>query len=182
MHKIIPTFDESNHYHEYLRKIERIQQTDPGKVVAMKDTEQRTQMLMHGQDRNRHGKMFGGYLMREAFDISFITASLQNPRGFAELMRVDQVLFLKPVPVGSVMDLRSKVSLIEEIEGVGNVMRVVTKGYNEHGVQTNNFNFLFRVKDKEFERYVYPETFNEILEHHEAKRRLHYERIIHNEV
>ena len=127
---------------------------------------------MHGQDRNRHGKMFGGYLMREAFDNAFVAACLQNPNGFAELLRVDQVLFLKPVPVGSVMDMRSKVTLIEEIEGLGKVMRVVTKGYNEHGVQTNNFNFLFRVQDPSFERYVQPQTFNEILEHHEAKRRL----------
>ena len=85
----------------------------------MRETEKRTQMLMHGQDRNRHGKMFGGYLMREAFDISFATACLQNPRGYVELARVDQVLFLKPVPVGSVMDLRSRVTLIEEIEGLG---------------------------------------------------------------
>ena len=83
--------------------------------------------------------------MREAFDSAFITACLQNPNGFAELLRVDQVLFLKPVTVGSVMDMRSKVTLIEEIDGLGKVMRVVTKGYNEHGVQTNNFNFLFRV-------------------------------------
>ena len=45
------------------------------------------------------------------------------------------------------MDLRSKVTLIEEIEGLGKVLRVVTKGYNEHGLQTNNFNFLFRIKD-----------------------------------
>lgn len=43
------------------------------------------------------------------------------------------MLFLAPVPVGSIMDLRSKVTLIEEIEGLGKVMRVVTKGYNEHG-------------------------------------------------
>jgi len=120
--------------------------------------------------------------MKEAFDISFVTACLQNPNGLAELTRVDQVLFLKPVPVGSIMDLRSKVTLIEEIEGLGKVMRVVTKGYNEHGVQTNNFNFLFRVKDANYERYIYPETFNEILEYHEAKRRLHFERIYHNEV
>ena len=79
------------------------------------------------------------------------------------------------------MDLRSRVTLIEEIEGIGKVMRVVTKGYNEHGEQTNNFNFLFRVKDAAFERYIYPDTFNEILEHHEAKRRLHYERIVHHD-
>ena len=76
--------------------------------------------------------MFGGYLMKEAFDISYITACLQNPNGYAELLRVDQVLFLKPVPVGSIMDLRSRVTLIEDVPRLGKVLRVVTKGYNEH--------------------------------------------------
>ena len=102
MHNKVPSFEESNHYHEYLTKIKGISESEPDKVVPMRNTEKRTQMLMHGQDRNRHGKMFGGYLMREAFDISFATASMQNPSGMAELARVDQVLFLKPVPVGSV--------------------------------------------------------------------------------
>ena len=88
---------------------------------------------MHGQEKNRHGKMFGGYLMRQAFDIAYVTSALLIPNGIAELLRVDQVLFLKPVPVGSVMDLKSKVTLIEEIEGIGKVMRVVVKGYNEFG-------------------------------------------------
>ena len=115
--------------------------------------------------------------MREAFDIAYVTATLINPSGAAELLRVDQVLFLKPVPVGSVMDLRSKITLIEMIEGIGKVMRVVVKGYNEFGEQTNNFNFLFVVKDPAFTRYIQPETFNDILEFHEAKRRLEYERI-----
>lgn len=54
--------------------------------------------------------------------------------------------------IGSVMDLQSKVTLIEEIEGIGKVMRLVTKGYNEHKQQTNNFNFLFVVTDKNFNR------------------------------
>ena len=76
MHKIIPTFEDSSHYHDYLSKVEQIRLTNPESIVNMKDTEQRTQMIMHGQDRNRHGKMFGGYLMREAFDISFIAACM----------------------------------------------------------------------------------------------------------
>lgn len=65
---------------------------------------------MHGQNRNRNGKVFGGYLMKEAFDISWITATVQGE--MPELLRVDQVLFLKPVPVGSLIEFRSKVTLI----------------------------------------------------------------------
>jgi acyl-CoA hydrolase len=48
--------------------------------------------------------------MREAFDISWITATVQG--NMPELLRVDQVLFLKPVPVGSIVEFKSKVTLI----------------------------------------------------------------------
>ena len=56
-------------------------------------------------------------------------------------------------------------------------MRVVCKGFNEFGEQTGQFNFLFVGKDKSFEKYVLPETFDQILDYHEASRRLQYERI-----
>jgi hypothetical protein len=36
---------------------------------------------------------------------------------------------------------------------------------------------LFVGKNKDFEKYVLPETFDQILEYHEAARRLQYERI-----
>lgn len=71
--------------------------------------------------------------MKEAFDISWMAASMQYPKGVPELLRVDQVLFLQPVPVGAIIDLKSKVTLIENLEGTGQVMRVVTKAYNEFG-------------------------------------------------
>ena len=35
MHKIIPSYEESNHYHEYLRKLEQIRVTNPEKIVRM---------------------------------------------------------------------------------------------------------------------------------------------------
>ena len=89
MHKKIPTFGESEHYHHYLEQLNQIKKENPEQVISMSSTKQRTQILMHGQDRNRHGKMFGGYLMREAFDIAYVTAALINPGGVAELLRVD---------------------------------------------------------------------------------------------
>jgi|LauGreDrversion4_2_1035121.scaffolds.fasta_scaffold184378_3 acyl-coenzyme A thioesterase 9 len=76
----------------------------------MKDTTRETTLLMQYQERNRNGKVFGGYLMKEAFDISWLTATIQGE--MPELLRVDQVLFLKPVPVGSVVEFHSKVTLI----------------------------------------------------------------------
>jgi sulfatase maturation enzyme AslB (radical SAM superfamily) len=81
------------------------------------------------------------------------------------------------VTVGSTAEFKSKITLIEQIAGVGLVFRVVTKAYNEFKEQTNNFNFLF-VMNQSKVRYILPETFNDILEFHEAQRRLFYEKII----
>jgi acyl-coenzyme A thioesterase 9 len=179
MQSELPSHAESYHYQDYLKNIEKKARLNPEQVVTMDSTLKSTRILMHGQDKNRHGKMFGGYLMKEAFDISWVAATSQYPSGVPELLRVDQVLFLSPVPVGSIMDFKSKVTLIEGMKGLGRVMRVVTKAYNEFGKQTNNFNFLFVVRgDEEWRRYVLPETFEDILEYHEAKRRLWFERII----
>lgn len=80
--------------------------------------------------------------------------------------------------VGSIAEFKAKITCIEEIEGVGQVFRVVTKAYNEFKEQTNNFNFLFVLKNPKKRQYVLPETFSDILEYHEAKRRLFYEKII----
>jgi len=57
-------------------------------------------------------------------------------------------------------------------------MRVVTKAYNEMHEQTNNFNFIFAVKNPKQPRYILPKTFDDILEYHEASRRLWYEKIL----
>jgi len=88
---------------------------------------------------------------------------------------VDQVLFLKPVEVGSTLKLKSKVTYSEKLEGLGNITRVVTKGFNELGQQNGNFNFLFLARNEDQEkvsRLVLPQSFDEILEYHEATRRL----------
>lgn len=61
------------------------------------------------------------------------------------------------------------------------MFRVVTKAFNEFKEQTNNFNFLFVIKNGK-QRYVLPETFDDIIEYHEAKRRLWYEQIITNKL
>lgn len=57
--------------------------------------------------------------MREAFDISYLTVLKRSAGITPDLLRVDQVLFLKPVTVGSVTEFKSKITLIEEVEGVG---------------------------------------------------------------
>ena len=48
MHKKIPTFSESEHYHQYLEHLNKVKTEHPEQVINMSDTERRTQILMHG--------------------------------------------------------------------------------------------------------------------------------------
>ena len=56
-------------------------------------------------------------------------------------------------------------------------MRVVTQTFLQDGSQANNFNFLFLVKNCEEANLIKPETYDEILDYHEATRRLKFEPI-----
>jgi acyl-CoA hydrolase len=52
--------------------------------------------------------------MRESFDISWITAHLYAAKQtYPELLRVDQVLFLAPVEIGSTIKFVSKVTFAD---------------------------------------------------------------------
>ena len=82
---------------------------------------------------------------------------------------------MKPVDIGMILKLKSKVTYSQQKVDEGMVMRVVTQSYLEDGSQANNFNFLFLVKDLEKVHLIKPETYDEILDYHEAARRLKFE-------
>ena len=41
-------------------------------MVPMESTNVTATMVMHQQDRNIHGKVFGGLLLRNAFELAYI--------------------------------------------------------------------------------------------------------------
>ena len=81
-------------------------------------------LLMHAQERNANGLMFGGHLMRECIELAWIAAyrhvGAVSEHGGASaatsplrLAFVDDVSFRRPVPVGSVLDLSATVARVE---------------------------------------------------------------------
>lgn len=64
--------------------------------------------LTHPQERNVHGKAFGGYLMREAFELAFATAFSYTGQ-VPTFVALDDVAFIAPVPIGSLLQLRASV-------------------------------------------------------------------------
>jgi acyl-coenzyme A thioesterase 9 len=66
---------------------------------------------MHIQDKNLHGKVFGGHIMREAAELGWVTSYMygkgQSP---PEFMHIDDVLFLSPVDLGKIAIFECKIN------------------------------------------------------------------------
>ncbi|KAJ3124912.1 hypothetical protein HK098_000739 [Nowakowskiella sp. JEL0407] len=87
----------------------------PKDVIFMSETEKESVTLCMPQDRNIHNKIFGGYLMRLAYELAYCTAiSFTNCRPF--FLALDDILFKSPVNIGSMLHLKAKVVYSEKIE------------------------------------------------------------------
>ena len=81
----------------------------------MKDTIFKNTLFMHAQERNLHGKIFGGYLMRMAFELAHITSmcyygSPIDHTAEPRFIAVDDIQFVKAVNVGAIIELKSVVT------------------------------------------------------------------------
>ena len=83
----------------------------------MKETEFTSTVYMHRQMRNIHGKAFGGYIMREGFEIAFIVASLFSNQTWPIFRGLSDLDFIKPTPIGSIVQFKSWVLFSDPISG-----------------------------------------------------------------
>jgi len=89
--------------------------------IALEATRMEAVELMQPQERNRAGKIFGGFLMHEAYELAYTTAasfaalssfgaSGGGVVGAPTVMAVDDVTFSRPVSIGDVVIFSSKVT------------------------------------------------------------------------
>lgn len=117
--------------------------------ILIKDTCLQNSLICQPQQRNIHGRIFGGFLMRRAFELAYATAYAFA--GSAPcFVEVDHVDFLKPVDVGNFLRLKSCVLYTEleslskpliNVEVVAHVMRPELRSSEV----SNNFYFTFTV-------------------------------------
>ncbi|KAL8170264.1 hypothetical protein V2J09_022068 [Rumex salicifolius] len=151
--------------------------------ILLRDTRLENSMICQPQQRNIHGRIFGGFLMHRAFELAFSTAY-----AFAGTMpcflEVDHVDFLRPVDVGDFLRFQSCI-LYTELEDSERpfinveVIAHVTRPEIRSSEVSNTFYFTFTVcpKSKKVQngfsiRKVVPATEEEarrILERMDAK-------------
>ncbi|XP_021752201.1 acyl-coenzyme A thioesterase 9, mitochondrial-like [Chenopodium quinoa] len=135
--------------------------------ILIRDTCQQSSMICQPQQRNVHGRIFGGYLMRKASELAFSTAYTfagASPR----FVEVDHVDFVKPVDVGNFLRMKSCV-LYTELQNPARplinveVVAHVTCPELRISEVSNKFYFTFTVRPEARTnglkiRSVFPET------------------------
>ena len=76
----------------------------------VKHTTHKNILLMHSQNMNVNGKIFGGYIMRKSFELAHLSATLFYGTNDIQFCHVDDIQFVKPVHVGSVIEFDTNVA------------------------------------------------------------------------
>jgi len=134
--------------------------------ILSRDTKLSNALICHRQQRNVYGRIFGGFLMRRAYEIAFTTAYLfcgSQPR----FVEVDEVVFKKPVNVGDLLRLDSCVLYTSQNPLSMNplihiqVVATVVKPEEVSTFISNTFHFTFEKKHGGTVRRVLPGTIEE---------------------
>ncbi|WVO13142.1 hypothetical protein L204_100754 [Cryptococcus depauperatus] len=183
--KVPPSSEEAKELHELMLTVQESKdgKIDGQEIVKMKDTEIETVQLMHPQDRNLHGKVFGGILMRLVSITSILYNQMhakwsERPSNSALPMLLSSQL---PVPIGAVLRLSSKiVKTTQPHEGPDGEAKVhvMVKAEVEEvetGIrrETNTFFFTMAKGGRQpIGKMVIPSTYAEAMHYLEGKRRL----------
>lgn len=136
---------------------------DPHSIL-MPQTVLQNAMIAQPQVRNLHNRIFGGYLMRVAFQLAFANAYLFGGAR-PEFMEVDHISFTKPVDVGDLLVFNSRILYTERIaNGESSLVHLqveawVTEPEKVTSSIANQFYFTYRVPAKV--REVLPSNIDE---------------------
>ena len=143
------------------------------KFKWMKNTVFKSTLLMHVQDRNIHGKIFGGYIMKEAFELAWVAAVCFTGHKSPIFTSVDDIQFVKPVNIGSCMEFVATVIYSEN-----NKIVIMVKAYDVDVTlgtrsKTNMLTYVFSAPDGVNTATVMPKEYEEYVLFLEGRRSLH---------
>jgi len=115
------------------------------RVVSPDETYFEATKLMHPARKNVHGKVFGGYIMREAFELGYLTACNFAKRDRIRFVMMDDIIFLQPVEIGQVLSFGARVVYTAASKDMIQVMvtaDVIDPTTGQRNT-TNTFHFTF---------------------------------------
>ena len=141
----------------------------------MRDTKKTKSILMHIQDRNIHGKIFGGYLMKESIEFAWLVAYNYADGDHPEFEAIDDFNFINYVDIGSIVDFEAMVTYTQ-----GGLIHVkveaikypkVIKDQEKESQKCKELHITFKCKNKILDP-ISPSSYEEAMIYLESKRRL----------
>ncbi|XP_065350566.1 acyl-coenzyme A thioesterase 9, mitochondrial-like [Cloeon dipterum] len=130
-------------------------------------------VFCHPEDRNLHNKVFGGFLMRQALELSWAAGYLYS-KFRPKLCHISDIGFHKPVDVGSLLRLKAFVNYTES-----NYLQIVCHAEvfdprtGQHNT-TNQFHYTYETPDQVPK--LYPKTYDEAMMYLDGRR--HFQHVM----
>jgi len=142
--------------------------------INMEHTFRSSVFVMQPQKRNIHNKVFGGYLMRLAFEQAWCSAYIFSGT-LPSFIACDDISFLLPVPLGTLVTFDNTIIFSRQIEDGRYELVVEVKANVLHPAQhthetTNTFFFFFRASKCDL--HVIPSAYTDAMKWLDGKRRL----------
>ncbi|KAL8588439.1 hypothetical protein ACOMHN_024541 [Nucella lapillus] len=83
-------------------------QVKPDNSVWMHETERNALIVCFPEQKNIFNKIFGGFLMRQAFELAWATAVIFSHK-VPSVKVVDHISFLQPVDIGSILTISAQI-------------------------------------------------------------------------
>ncbi|KAI0370883.1 Thioesterase/thiol ester dehydrase-isomerase [Pilatotrama ljubarskyi] len=182
LNRVPPTSSEAEALHSLYLNYGQDEQGGPSpsgdhERVWMGDTRLEKTLIMFPQERNVHQKIFGGYLMRLAYELGFANSCLFT-RDHVTFLSLDGISFARPVPIGSLLRLTSYIVHSSSSESYPALVHVWVHAdvvNLETGTEqrTNDFRFTWcRESGPPLSRMVVPKTYGEAMQWLEGRRAL----------
>ncbi len=165
-----PTAEESHVLHDLFLRIKNSEIEG----VPMQESIRQSTLLMHPQSRNVHNNIFGGYLMREAFELAWnITYLFCRKR--PQFVSMDHMYFYKPVEIGSIISFTGTVVYTVDKSLMVEVVTEVIRPKSGETQLTNVCYFTFNALDASGKLkqipVILPDTYEEGLKYLDGAKR-----------
>ncbi|XP_052219220.1 acyl-coenzyme A thioesterase 9, mitochondrial-like [Dreissena polymorpha] len=140
----------------------------PERSVWMEDTIVKKLVICFPEERNLYNKIFGGFLMRKAFELAYANACF-HCKGNAKVLVVDNIAFKKSVEIGSFLFLSSQVVYTLDNQMMVKVHAEVVNPKDDSRETTNDLYFLFAAQTTEVPRVI-PKSYAESMLYLDGKR------------
>ncbi len=135
-----PTAEENNLIHDLFLRIKNREIEG----VSMKESIRQSTLIMQPQSRNVHNKIFGGFLMKEAYEIAWNISYLFCKK-MPNFLSMDHMYFLKPVEIGSILSIQGTVVYTKENKLMVEVVNEVIHPNSGKKQTTNVCYFTFEI-------------------------------------